>query len=160
MWCKTGISSSEQVNNIKDAFKTGLDKVKDPGLKTGAWRAVVEKTQVGVKEIVKTEVSREVTKEFVSHTIHGNGQQIVSSGVRAMSTQVMTQTTVKTGQEVVKTGITAMTKQVAAQSTVIAGKDVAITGMSALTKQVAAQSTVIAGKDVAITSQIILVLSV
>ena len=150
LWSKTGISSSEQVNNIKDAFKTGLDKVKDPALKTGAWRAVVEETQVGVKQIVKTEVSREVTKEFVSHTIQGNGQQILSSEVRAISTQVMTQTTAKTGQEVVKTGMTAMTEQVAAQRRVImAGKDVALAGMSGLTKQVAAQSTVMAGKDVA-----------
>ena len=147
LWCKTGISSSEQVNNIKDAFKTGVDSA----LKTGTWRAAVEITQVGVKEIVETEVSREVTKEFVSHTIQGNGQQIVSSEVRAISTQVMTQTTVKTGQEVVKPRMTAMTKQVAAQSTVMAGKDVALTGMSALTKQAAAQSTVMAGKDVAIT---------
>ena len=152
LWSKTGISSSEQVNNIKDAFKTGLDKVKDPALKTGAWRAVVEETQVGVKEIVKTEVSREVTKEFVSHTIQGNGQQIVSSEVRAISPQVITQTTAKTEQEVVKTGMTAMTEQVAAQRRVImAGKDVALAGMSGLTKQVAAPSTVMAGKEVATT---------
>ena len=147
LWSKTGISSSEQVNNIKDAFKTGLDKVKDPALKTGAWRAVVEETQVGVKEIVKTEVSREVTKEFGIHTIYGNGQQIVFSGVRAMSKQLMTQTTVKTGQEVVKTGMTAMTKKVAAHSTVIAGKEVAKTGMSTVTKQVAAQTASSTGQE-------------
>ena len=146
LWCKTGISSSEQINNVKDAFETGVKDVKD-AFSTGAWLAAV--ANAGVKEIVKTEVSREVTKEFVSHTIQGNGQQIVSSGVRAMSKQLMTETTVKTGQGVVKTGMTAMTKQVAAQSTVIAGKQVAKTGVTAMTKQVAAQSTVIAGKQVA-----------
>ena len=146
LWCKTGISSSEQINNVKDAFETGVKDVKD-AFSTGAWLAAV--ANAGVKEIVKTEVSREVTKEFVSHTIQGNGQQIVSSGVRAMSKQLMTETTVKTGQGVVKTGMTAMTKQVAAQSTVIAGKQLAKTGVTAMTKQVAAQSTVIAGKQVA-----------
>ena len=146
LWCKTGISSSEQINNVKDAFETGVKDVKD-AFSTGAWLAAV--ANAGVKEIVKTEVSREVTKEFVSHTVQGNGQQIVSSGVRAMSKQLMTETTVKTGQGVVKTGMTAMTKQVAAQSTVIAGKQVAKTGVTAMTKQVAAQSTVIAGKQVA-----------
>ena len=146
LWCKTGISSSEQINNVKDAFETGVKDVKD-AFSTGACLAAV--ANAGVKEIVKTEVSREVTKEFVSHTIQGNGQQIVSSGVRAMSKQLMTETTVKTGQGVVKTGMTAITKQVAAQSTVIAGKQVAKTGVTAMTKQVSAQSTAIAGKQVA-----------
>ena len=129
LWSKTGISSSEQVNNVKDTL-------------TGVLSAVA-----GVKEIVKTEVSREITKEFGIHTIYGNGQQIVFSGVRAMSKQLMTQTTVKTGQEVVKTGMTAMTKKVAAQSTVIAGKEVAKTGMSTVTKQVVAQTASSTGQE-------------
>ena len=113
LWCKTGISSSEQVNKVKDFLKKGVNTVKDV-LNTGvidvkdpfdtrALAEVVASTEV--KEIVKTEVSREVTKEFVSHTIHGNGQQIISSGARGMSKQLMTQTTVRTGQEVVKTGM-------------------------------------------------------
>ena len=142
LWSKTGISSSEQVNNVKDAFETGVKDVKDT--LPGALSAVAN---TGVKEIVKTEVSREVTKEFGIHTIYGNGQQIVYSGVRAMSKQLMTQTTVKTGQEVVKTGMTAMTKKVAAQSTVIAGKEVTRTGMSTVTKQVLAQTASSTGQE-------------
>ena len=142
LWSKTGISSSEQINNVKDALEIGVNDVKDtlPG-------ALSALANTGVKEIVKTEVSREVTKEFGIHTIYGNGQQIVFSGVRTMSKQLMTQTTVKTGQEVVKTGMTAMTKKVAAQSTVIAGKEVAKTGMSAVTKQVAAQTASSSGQE-------------
>ena len=140
LWSKTGIASSEQVNNVKDAFETRVNDVKDT--LPGALFSVA-----GVKEIVKTEVSREVTKEFGIHTIYGNGQQIVFSGVRAMSKQLMTQTTVKTGQEVVKTGMTAMTKKVAAHSTVIAGKEVAKTGMSTVTKQVAAQTASSTGQE-------------
>ena len=78
LWSKTGISSSEQVNNVKDAFQTGVNDVKDtlPGAWT-AWISAVANT--GVKENVKTRVSREVTKKFVSHTIYGNGQEIVRS---------------------------------------------------------------------------------
>ena len=142
LWSKTGISSSEQINNVKDALEIGVNDVKDtlPG-------ALSALANTGVKEIVKTEVSREVTKEFGIHTIYCNGQQIVFSGVRTMSKQLMTQTTVKTGQEVVKTGMTAMTKKVAAQSTVIAGKEVAKTGMSAVTKQVAAQTASSTGQE-------------
>ena len=142
LWSKTGISSSEQVNNVKVTFETGVKDVKDT--LPGALSAVAN---TGVKEIVKTEVSREVTKEFGIHTMYGNGQQIVFSGVRAMSKQLMTQTTVKTGQEVVKTGMTAMTKKVAAHSTVIAGKEVAKTGMSTVTKQVAAQTASSTGQE-------------
>ena len=90
LWCKTGISSSEQVNNVKDFLQKGVNNVKDVlntgvlndvkgAVKTRELLEVVASTEV--KEIVKTEVSREVTKEFVSHTIHGNGEQIISSGI-------------------------------------------------------------------------------
>ena len=109
LWCKTGVSSSEQVNSVKDTLKTGVNDVTDT-LNTGTWRAAVA-ANTRVKAIVKTEVSHEVTREFVNHTLHGKGHQIVSSGVGAMSKQLMTQTTVKTGQEVVKNGMTAMTKE-------------------------------------------------
>ena len=45
LWCKTGISSSEQVNNVKDAFETGVNDVKD-AFNTGAWLAAVANTGV------------------------------------------------------------------------------------------------------------------
>ena len=45
LWCKTGISSSEQVNNVKDAFETGVNDVKD-AFNTGAWLAALANTGV------------------------------------------------------------------------------------------------------------------
>ena len=45
LWCKTGISSSEQVNNVKDAFETGVNDVKD-AFNTGAWLAAFANTGV------------------------------------------------------------------------------------------------------------------
>ena len=45
LWCKTGISSSEQVNNVKDAFETGVNDIKD-AFNTGAWLAALANTGV------------------------------------------------------------------------------------------------------------------
>ena len=45
LWCKTGISSSEQVNNVKDAFETGVNDVKD-AFNTGAWLTAFANTGV------------------------------------------------------------------------------------------------------------------
>ena len=45
LWSKTGIASSEQVNNVKDAFETGVNDVKD-AFNTGAWLAALANTGV------------------------------------------------------------------------------------------------------------------
>ncbi|CAH3043926.1 unnamed protein product, partial [Porites evermanni] len=50
LWCKTGISSSEQVNNVKDAFKTRVNDVKDTLLRA-LLQEIVTETSV-VKESV------------------------------------------------------------------------------------------------------------
>ena len=72
LWCKTDISSSEQVNNMTDALKAGAYGI----------AAVVT---AGVQEIVKTGWHSEVTKEVVSRTISRTEDQIVRSGVRTVA---------------------------------------------------------------------------
>ena len=133
LWCKTDISSSEQVNNMADALKAGV-----------CIAAVVNR---GGQEIVKTGVYREVTKEVVSRTISRTGDQVVRSGVRTVAKKVLAQTTLKTGQETVKVGISAVTKQVVEQTTVKTGQQVVKTGISSLTKQVVAQTAVKTGQE-------------
>ena len=148
LWCKTDISSSEQVNNIADALKAGV-------------YSIAAAVNTGGQEIVKTGVYREVTKEVVSHTISRTGDQIVRSGVRTVAKKVLAQTTLKTGQETVKVGISAVTKQVVEQTTVKTGQEVVKTGISSLTKQVVAQTAVKTGQEavetgiVAVTKQVV-----
>ena len=148
LWCKTEISSSEQVNNMTDALKAGVSGI----------AAVVN---TGGQEIVKTGVYREVTKEVVTRTISRTGDQIVRSGARTVAKKVLAQTTLKTGQETVKVAISAVTKQVVEQTTVKTGQEVVKTGISSLTKQVVAQTAVKTGQEavetgiVAVTKQVV-----
>lgn len=135
LWCKTGVSSSEQINKATNA------------LKVAATRSAKKLAQ---KEIVKIVVSREVTKEIVSHAMYSNGQHFVSTGVRALSKKVVTGTTEKIGQQVVKTGI-GVTKQIAVETTVKVGKEATKTGMNAVTKQAAVQAASNSGKEMVIT---------
>ena len=135
LWCKTGVSSSEQINKATNA------------LKVAATRSAKKLAQ---KEIVKIVVSREVTKEIVSHAMYSNGQHFVSTGVRALSKKVVTGTTEKIGQQVVKTGI-GVTKQIAVETTVKVGKEATKAGMNAVTKQAAVQAASNSGKEMVIT---------
>lgn len=114
LWCKTGVSSSEQINKATDALKVA-----------GTCYA----KKLAQKEIVKIVVSREVTKEIVSHAMYSNGQHFVSTGVRAVSKKVVTGTTEKIGQQVVKAGI-GVTKQITVETTVEVGKEAAVQAAS------------------------------
>ena len=121
LWCKTGVSSSEQINKATDTLKVA-----------GTCYAIKKLAQ---KEIVKTLVSREVTKEIVSHAMYSNGQHFVSTGVRAVSKKVVTGTTEKIGQQVVKAGI-GVTKQIAVKTTVKVGKETAVQAASNSGKEI------------------------
>ena len=120
LWCKTGVSSSEQINKATDTLKVA-----------GTCYA----KKLAQKEIVTTLVSREVTKEIVSHAMYSNGQHFVSTGVRAVSKKVVTGTTEKIGQQVVKAGI-GVTKQIAVKTTVKVGKETAVQAASNSGKEI------------------------
>ena len=120
LWCKTGVSSSEQINKATDTLKVA-----------GTCYA----KKLAQKEIVKTVVSREVTKEIVSHAVYSNGQHFVSTGARAVSKKVVTGTTEKIGQQVVKAGI-GVTKQIAVKTTVKVGKETAVQAASNSGKEI------------------------
>lgn len=120
LWCKTGVSSSEQINKATDTLKVA-----------GTCYA----KKLAQKEIVKTVVSREVTKEIVNHAMYSNGQHFVSTGVRAVSKKVVTGTTEKIGQQVVKAGI-GVTKQIAVKTTVKVGKETAVQAASNSGKEI------------------------
>ena len=132
LWCKTGVSSSEQINKATDALKVA-----------GTCYA----KKLAQKEIVKTVVSREVTKEIFSHAMYSNGQDVVSTGVRALSKKVVTGTTEKIGQEVVKTGIE-VTKEVASHAMYSNGQDFVSTGVRALSKKAVTGTTEKIGQEV------------
>ena len=82
MWCKTGISSSEQVEYFKDVMKDGAVSL-----------AANLGTQAAAKagEVIVETAVREVTKKFVSETVV---QEIVKSG--ETTKQMFTHTTLVT----------------------------------------------------------------
>ena len=120
LWCKTGVSSSEQINKATDALKVAGTRYAK---------------KLAQKEIVKIAVSREVTKEIVSHAMYSNGQHFVGTGVRTVSKNVVTGTTEKIGKQVVKAGIRRVTKQITVETTVNVGKETAVQAASNSGKQ-------------------------
>ena len=103
-------------------------------------------TQTG-EEIVKTGV-RVTTKEVVTQTVSKAGQEIVKTGIRAASKEVVAQTVSKAGQEVVKTGIRAASKEVVAHTVSKAGQEVVKAGMRTASKEVVAHTVSKAGQEV------------
>ena len=77
LWCKAGISSSEQVWNAMDAVKIGLKDVIDT-LNTGLLVAVGSAS--AEKEVTKTGMSA-VTKQVVTQTTSSSGQEMAKTGI-------------------------------------------------------------------------------
>ena len=109
MWCKTGISSSEQVEDLKDVVKDGTVSL-----------AVNLGIQTASKAIVQTTV-REVTKKIVRDAVV---QEIVKSG--ETTKQILTHTTLvtrETTRTVTQTSKTPQTSKIrgAAYAAVVEG---------------------------------------
>ena len=90
MWCKTGISSSEQVKNIVEAVPTS-DDVKNALSLAVAVAATQQIASKGGVEMISTTV-REMTKEVVSQTVSKGGQEIMKAIDQMVSELVARQT--------------------------------------------------------------------
>nr|XP_058955540.1 uncharacterized protein LOC131782818 [Pocillopora verrucosa] len=141
MWCKTGESSSDQVKKTADMMKGQFGKAH-----CGALAAACLGKTATSSQTVTTGV-RVVTKNIVSQTVTKMGKEAMKSGtgVRMASMEMMTQSGSSAGQKFVKSGIQTMTKEVLEETVSTVGKGAVKTASSVTTttttKEVLTQST-------------------
>lgn len=144
MWCKTGNSSSDQINKAKGmVLKEVKSKAGQEGVKTGvrhvAKEVVNQAASKAGQEAVKTGV-REATEEIVTQAASKAGQEIVKTGTREATEEIVTQAASKAGEEIVKTGTREATEEILTQAVSNAGKDVVKTGARKGSEEVLTQS--------------------
>ena len=167
MWCKTGKSSSDQVEKAAKMLKKQVSKA----VPCGALAAVplgktATSTQIvttGVRVVTKKIVTQTVTKvgeeamktgvtlaskEVVGQTVSTVGKEAVKTGVRMASKEIVTQSVSSAGQEVVKTGVRMASKEIVTQSVSSAGQEVVKTGVRMASKEIVTQSVSSAGQEV------------
>ena len=115
MWCKTGESSSDQVKKTADMMKGQFGKAT-----CGALAAACLGKTATSSQTVTTGV-RVVTKNIVSQTVTKTGKEAMKSGIQTMTQEVLEETVSTVGKGVVKTAssvtTTTTTKEVLTQST-------------------------------------------
>ena len=144
MRCKTGTSSSDQINKAKEMLTN------PPPLETmAAIGAVLANKTVtrGGQEVVKTTV-RMASREVLTQTVSNAGQVVVKTTVRSASKQVLAHTVSKAGQEAVKTGIQVASKETVVQTVSKVGQEVVKTGIQVASKDAVAQTASKVGQEV------------
>ena len=168
LWCKTGISSSEQVNNLADNFKKGISKqvcdvtknvVTQPVAKqwgqevlktrvqTAAYQAITQTVTKGRQEVLRTGVHT-AAKQAITQTVTKGGQEVFRTGVHTAAKQAITQTVTKGGQEVFRTGVHTAAKQGITQTVTKGGQEVFRTGVHTAAKQAITQTVTKGGQEV------------
>ena len=146
MWCKTGTSSSDQINKAKEML---TNPTKGPLTSVGAMGGVLANQTVtkGGQEVVKTTV-RMASREVFTQTVLKAGQEVAKTTVRSASKQVLAHTVSKAGQEVVKTGIRVASKEAVVQTVSKVGQEVVKTGIRVASKETVAQTVSKVGQEV------------
>ena len=138
LWCKTGISSSEQVGNIEKTVRKNVEEtVKNAPLDWFAW--VVRE---GGEEVVTTMV-REVTKKVVTQTVSKRGQ-VMKASAQTVAKQVVSQTVSKGGQEILTRETT---KEFFYHTAKKAGEEIVTKGIRETTREVVTQTSKTTGKS-------------
>ena len=136
MWCKTGKSSSDQVNKAKEM----LQKPSPSQIMVAIGAAIGA-------EVVKTGVSGE-SKEDVAQTKSNEGQEVVKTDVSGESNEDVAQTKSNEGQEVVKTDVSGESNEDVAQTKSNEGQEVVKTDVSGESKKDVAQTVSNEGQEV------------
>ena len=122
MWCKTGESSSDQVKKTADMMKGQFGKAT-----CGALAAACLGKTATSSQTVTTGV-RVVTKNIVSQTVTKMGKEAMKSGVTMTSNQVVGQTVSTVGKVTLRTGVR-MASNGMIQSVSSAGQEFVKTGV-------------------------------
>ena len=167
MWCKTGKSSSDQVEKAAKMLKKQVSKAVPCGalavVPLGKTATSTQIVTTGVRVVTKKMVTQTVTKvgeeamktgvtlaskEVVGQTVSTVGKEAVKTGVRMASKEIVTQSVSSAGQEVVKTGVRMASKEIVTQSVSSAGQEVVKTGVRMASKEIVTQSVSSAGQEV------------
>lgn len=178
MWCKTGESSSDQVEKTADMMKGQFGKATCVALaaaylgKTAtSSQTVTTGVQVATEKIVTqtvTKMGEEAMKSGVTMTskqvvgqtgvsmasnemiqsVSGNGQEVVKTGFRMTSIEMETQSASSAGQEFVKTRVKMTSKEMMTQSVSSAGQKFVKSGIRTMTKEVLEETVSTVGKGV------------
>ena len=162
LWCKTGISSSEQVENIEKTVRKSQDEIVKNALPFVARVAAQTASESG-EEIVTTTV-REMTEEVVTHTASKGGQQILKMGTQTnwpifkqlgkqlsklIAKEIVTQTAAKQivsedvsngGQQVLTSGTRETTKEFFSHTAEKVGEEIVTKGTRETAREVVTQT--------------------
>ena len=164
LWCKTGISSSEQVENIEKTVRKSQDEIVKNALPLVARVAAQTASESG-EEIVTTTV-REMTKkvgtqtaaqQVVSQTVLNRGQQILKIGKqlgkqlgKLIAKEIVTQTAAKQvvseavsngGQQILTSGTRETTKEFFSHTAKKVGEEIVTKGTRETAREVISQTT-------------------
>ena len=140
MWCKTGESSSDQVKKTADMMKGQFGKAT-----CGALAAACLGKTATSSQTVTTGV-RVVTKNIVSQTVTKMGKEAMKSGVTMTSNQVVGQTVSTVGKATLRTGVR-MASNGMIQSVSSAGQEFVKTGVRMASMEMMTQSVSSAGQE-------------
>ncbi|XP_074612122.1 uncharacterized protein LOC141866505 [Acropora palmata] len=159
LWCKTGISSSEQVENIGKTVRKRQEKILKCALPSVA-RVAAQTTSESGEEIVTTMV-RETTKkvvtqteqaeqaeQVVSETVSNGGKEILKMSSQTTAEQVVSETVLNGGKEFLKMGSETAGEHFLGQSVLNGGKGILKMGTETAGEHFLGQSVLNGGQQV------------
>ena len=147
LWCKTGISSSEQVENIEKTLRESVDEIVKTAPLALVATLATRAASKGGEEIVTTTL-REMTKEVVSQTVSKGGQEIMKASAQTVAKQVVSQTVSKGGQEIMKASAQMVAKQVVSQTVSKGGQEIVKASAQTVAKQVVSETVSKGGQEI------------
>ena len=147
LWCKTGISSSEQVENIEKTLRESVDEIVKTAPLALVATLATRAASKGGEEIVTTTL-REMTKEVVSQTVSKGGQEIMKASAQTVAKQVVSQTVSKGGQEIMKESAQMVAKQVVSQTVSKGGQEIVKASAQTVAKQVVSETVSKGGQEI------------
>ncbi len=143
MWCKTGISSSDQIdkaeemivsNELKQTASQAGQGLVERGAREGANRAFMG-TAARTGHWVAQRGARVAASEALTRSASRAGQEFVQRGVHVAANQALTRSASRAGQEFVQRGVRVATNQALARSASRAGQQFVQRGVHVATNQ-------------------------
>ena len=159
MWCKTGISSSDQVdkagemivsNELKQCAPKAVQKLVERGVREGANKSFTRTTSAAAQRAGQEFVhggARMATNQALTRSASRAGQEFVRGGVRMATNQALTRSASRAGQEFVHGGVRMATNQALTRSASRAGQEFVHGGIRMATNQALTLSASRAGQE-------------
>ena len=147
MWCKTGISSSEQVKNIEERVTKDVREEIEKNAVPLIVSMATKTASKGGEEIVRTTVHG-MTKEVATETVSKGGQQIVKASAQTAVKRGFTETVSKGGQQIVKASAQTAVKRGFTETVSKGGQQIVKASAQTAAKQVVTQPVSKGGQEI------------